>query len=463
MDHQSPTGVGRSVNHKASVQSIGLDISSTDKGSTPCYTGNIEAGGGQKIAQGANPADEQDMTGNPAAFKLSPPGQFDVSKPYMINGQLVYPIPAGFRPPPNTPIMPIDMLGKHNLSHPWISQPVMASVNPTSMQFQRNTPECQPPNLIGGQYGPLSVSSFNPAIIPNEIQSLPQLFSNMSMPTTAPLLGLSASVLLSPIMLIQQIQALQQQLKHLGNQLQNNAHQIDINHVAQQQSFVQGQLATLQCCLNAQLLQAGVAIQGPSSWNAGLGLMGLEDPTTHNNWDLDDASTMTANKSMASLTNEYVAQDVYMPPNSESAAKQGVSSIVCTNSSGSPALSGSASGTRLTLAAALAPEFQPRSQHAGTKKVFETDKTISANNRPYSCSSTLPRAQIEGIKPSYATAWGPQAQPHQTTSALVTGAKASHTSQTMCGSYGGKNLGARMRGLQIPVLKPKFGDQFGLA
>jgi hypothetical protein len=42
-------------------------------------------------------------------IKLSPPGQFDLTKPFMYNGQLVYPVLPGFQPT-NVSALPISML-----------------------------------------------------------------------------------------------------------------------------------------------------------------------------------------------------------------------------------------------------------------------------------------------------------------------------------------------------------------
>lgn len=52
------------------------------------------------------------------SVKISPPDQFDHSKPFMFNGQMVYPIPAGYQPPPNALPVPMGMIGNPNFHQP---------------------------------------------------------------------------------------------------------------------------------------------------------------------------------------------------------------------------------------------------------------------------------------------------------------------------------------------------------
>ena len=51
----------------------------------------------------------------PQPIRISHPSQFDHSKPFMFNGQLVYPIPPGHLPPSHALPIPASMVGNPNL------------------------------------------------------------------------------------------------------------------------------------------------------------------------------------------------------------------------------------------------------------------------------------------------------------------------------------------------------------
>ncbi|RDW72123.1 hypothetical protein BP5796_08157 [Coleophoma crateriformis] len=68
--------------------------------------------------EAAAPVAEPTRRGESDPVKISHPSQFDQTKPFMYNGHLVYPAPAGFQPPANTQPLPITMLAAPNFLPP---------------------------------------------------------------------------------------------------------------------------------------------------------------------------------------------------------------------------------------------------------------------------------------------------------------------------------------------------------
>jgi hypothetical protein len=190
----------------------------------------------------------------PPPITISPPGQFDLSRPFMYNGQVVYPMPPGFIPPTGS-LLPISMIG-----------------NPrAAMQAAEATEGFQPIPLPA----PLGIFNRMPTQVPafeapafqsynanqqnvthqplGNISNTPSYFSDHQLSGMLPVEPVTSQMPMVTVQAMQsQLNGLRNHLKHLDNQLINNRHQIDEGHVISQHKFVKSQIDALEARLQPQ-------------------------------------------------------------------------------------------------------------------------------------------------------------------------------------------------------------------
>lgn len=173
----------------------------------------------------------------PQTIKISPPSQFDQSKPFIFNGQVVYPVSQGFQPPPTAIPVGLTMLGNPG----FLPQAQL----PNGSGFLPAFPGAMPaPVMFPGQPIPMM---------------MPNLISAEHMPPMIPYLPMRGMPLQSDA-LKGQIQQLRNQVKFCDHQLANNKHQIDEHFMETQKAIFSGQIKNLQLILDFQLAQeTGVA------------------------------------------------------------------------------------------------------------------------------------------------------------------------------------------------------------
>lgn len=265
----------------------------------------------------------------PQPIKISPPSQFDQTKPFMYNGQLVYPVPQGCQPPANAMPVPITMLGNPNFMQGqagappgFFPQPLpvpmahmpMPNVQfmfPSAHQFQMQAPQplAYPPQFMGH---------------PN-MMSVSELTKN-------------------------QLNDLNHLLKNIDHQLNNNKHQIDEGHMLRQRAHVELQIDTMQSILRGQLsneMNVHAGARGESSSENS-----EQNPSTPAQNQVVLASASRAHQP-AAMVSSIKTTNIESPnkPKIQTAAK----STVPVSRAASNSIS------RLSAAAAMAPPFQPRS------------------------------------------------------------------------------------------------------
>jgi hypothetical protein len=316
-------------------------------------------------------SNEGDATATQGQVKISPPSQFDVFRPFFMNGQPFYPASLGLQVPTNLPILPFNMLGNLNASY----QPLLPPYGMT-----QSAPSQLPAGNFGypqhltpdghqmGQHMPLmQPSGFPPPLVVPQLHApVGQPFGAVPMMPIASLPDEPVAMHAQVIAMVNQIQALQQQLRHLENQLQNNKHQIDEQHVIHQQIHVQNQIRALQASLNAQIFQHALLPPekyGSSVWNIGVGTMGVSlAPITNTGVvpgkvDAPETSPVSISDHRASAHDQTVLEDIEI-------AKFQVPLVGDSQGGQSSARPVQTTRKRLSAAAALAPEFQPRSQRS---------------------------------------------------------------------------------------------------
>jgi len=316
-------------------------------------------------------SNEGDATGVRGHIKISPPNQFDVFRPFFINGQPFYPAPSGIQVPTNLPIPPpFNMLGNLNpscqslLSPYGIAQSVPLQLPAGNFGYPQQL-------TLGGQQVNQQIPLMQTSDFPPPFM-VPQLHAPVGQPFgTVPMMPVTSladePVAMHPqvITMVNQIQALQQQLRHLENQLQNNRHQIDEQHVIHQKNHVQNQIKAFQSSLNAQAFQYALLPlepYGPSVWNIGVGTMGVPlAPITNTGVG---ASRANAPETRPVCTNDYQTgdHDKSVLGNTEAAKKVQVALVGDSQDSQPSSRQVQPTRKRLSAAAAMAPEFQPRSQ-----------------------------------------------------------------------------------------------------
>ena len=332
-------------------------------------------------------------------IKVSPPSQFDHSRPFMFNGQVVYPAPAGFQPPHSMPF-PVTVLGDPNMPHQG-----QGSFLPRPYPMPFPVPFMIPPGPVGHL----------PMMLPNNLQHL-----EGGVPM-APYMPQPAPTMLSLSELTKfQIQGFRNQLKHIDDQLANNRHMVDAPFLQHQRNELMAFVEKMEAMLQTQLSQEGGRSSGaflndkPEKENAasnsgngseifakGQNSRGpeLSKPTT-------SQSSATSNgelKKTGSVQLTQVTTPVaflHVPTSEQSATQTKSENIKDIPASTDPSVdlkplirSEPATKSRLTVAAAKAPPFQPRAhtlaQRSGSDLVSDSatptsNDSVTVSNKPQS-------------------------------------------------------------------------------
>jgi hypothetical protein len=294
------------------------------------------------VSENNSLTDESDITAIHGQVKISPPSQFDLSRPFFMNGQPFYPATPNLYGPANFSVLPFNMLGNPNSSYQSFVTPhgipPPATLQLPAGSFYLPTQMTLDGRYVGQQGPSVHMPGLTSSMTAQHLRApVAQPFSTVTMFPPTLLHEEPAAMLPQAVMPGHQIQALQQQLKHCENQLQNNKHQIDEQHVRYQQSQVQNQIRTLQSRLNPQGFQPTLLSQEhyePSMWNLGVGSMGAALAPF----------TVSGGTEKGEATGDQI------------------SSIGGSNEKIAPVRPVLPSHKRLSAAAAMAPEFQPRSQ-----------------------------------------------------------------------------------------------------
>ncbi len=317
----------------------------------------------------------------PQPIKISPPSQFDQSKPFVYNGQLVYPVPQGFQPPASAISalpMAVPMLGNPG----FLPQPQLS--NPTG--------------FLPAQFpAPLTPIS-NPFMFPAG-QQLPVMMPNFMQPenkaTMLPCLPMRGMALPAEV-LATHLQFLRNQVKICDHQLANNKHQIDEVMMQNQRTVMISQIGNLEMMLNVQTVQGGLSSNGVSTdyKSYGLGTSAGQTVEIPSQTSLGFIEKPFADHTAKNTSMESTKADTSLSLKTEPVTK-----------------------SRLSLTAALAPPFQPRSQAlilaSQAQQAFENDEFGAADDR----DDFETQAQIEARLLSKATSDWETAGPSTTTTA----------------------------------------------
>lgn len=272
----------------------------------------------------------------PQQIKISPPTQFDQTKPFMINGQVVYPYP-----PPNA--VPVNMIGNPNFAPPHFPMPWTSFPTPMALPPGHQFPMIMPA-------GP-----FHPENIPN-------------MASLCPVTGST--------FMKSQIQSLQNNANYIRSQIANTQQPMEVMHLQNQHGIVLAQLRQMESMLEVQLAQENAAKPGKPS-----GEGTLSDTHTHHVSQREKSPAVVS-------SSQYVAQLAKKPTlrsaMEDSAKQQDPPTTevpaVHINEMKPSTRSGSTSKSRLSAAAAKAPPFQPRAQLAATQAPrFQQDVTLASS------------------------------------------------------------------------------------
>ncbi|PBP20752.1 hypothetical protein BUE80_DR008283 [Diplocarpon rosae] len=238
-------------------------------------------------------------------IKISPPTQFDQTKPFLYNGQIVYPVPQGFQPPPPSATLPVTMLGNPGFFPP-------AGYLPA--QF---------PSQFGGA----------PMIFPNGQQHAMMTMPNaiQSAENSAPALMQMPGVIAPGEFMQSQIQVMRGHLKQVENQMANNKHQIDEAVMEHQRSILLAQINNLESLLRLHHDQEGAVAH--HARGAG--------KTSGSNEEQKPARTGSHGSYQRSDT---------------------VGKVAVSGDEKDQTRVGPQSKSKLSIAAAMAPPFQPRSK-----------------------------------------------------------------------------------------------------
>jgi hypothetical protein len=329
----------------------------------------------------------------------------------MYNGQLVYPVPPGFRVPQNVPMVP-NMLGNPHMTHP-LSTTLPNTVFPAHLQAPPgNTINPLAMGLAGPQSPLPNVSSFAPMILPVQ----PQLVGQPS--SVIPLMH-PQSLLTPAIIAAHQIQVLQQQIRSLDVQLLNNKHQINEQHVALQRDSIQNQIFTLQSILNASIGPVNQDTVPPATnYEAGIPGAHAIPSTTSGAWNAPGANHSFENRLPVQADSQFTSYLASTAESEEPIKMEQATTVARTSFTESPVQYEPLTRKRLTAAAAMAPPFQPRTQQPIQRKLTE-EKVKSASkelgyNPEQLSNPDETNAQIEARLLSKSSNWAPL--PHQSSS-----------------------------------------------
>lgn len=256
--------------------------------------------------------------------KLSPPTQFDHSKPFtLVNGQVLHSAPAGLQLPPYMPPF-APMVPYGAMPHPAFNVPHVNAgfgLMPGGSGQVQELPQ-------GGPFTahPALNTPMLPYGIPPPGMALPPF--PVLPPPFHPL-----TLLGQPLPLQNQIQLAEQHIRYLKNQLENNQHQIDVQYTAAQLRAAEHQLFIMQSILHQPQPPDVTVPYDPAFpvWRNSMGITAA--PFMQNIYPVGDPATVQNHvKDYPISANTSMAQTVTPKPSVQ----------------------------KLSAAAALAPPFKPR-------------------------------------------------------------------------------------------------------
>ncbi|KAK0120077.1 hypothetical protein ONS95_011490 [Cadophora gregata] len=245
----------------------------------------------------------------PQQIKISPPAQFDQTKPFTYNGQIVYPVPYGHQPPPNAIPLPMGMLGNPNFFPQVAPQP--PGLMPSALPFQFAN---QPNPVI---FAPAQQSGM--LAMPNGVQGSEPFMPYMPVP----------GLLLPSDYMKSQLQVLQAHLHQIDTILGSDKNRVDKAVLEQQRTSLHSQIDHMEELLQVNCSRGGTATGVVRRSDNKSGGSHEEHKSTRSVSESLRADTAT--KTDAKYDNSASHQDL-------------------------------PSKSKLTIAAAMAPPFQPRSR-----------------------------------------------------------------------------------------------------
>lgn len=331
--------------------------------------------------------------------KFSPPDNFDPNRPFLINGQIVVPLPKDFKFQSGMPVVPLSMIGNAGQQQvPYQQQQqMMGAFHSTAPAFA--APQNRNQHLMPGMVGPPAYSYQAPRQFPVGSQVSDISGSRLQHHKSTPAMGNTAYRMdrLSPKALNQQMKSLQEEIENIDHQLTYNKHQTDENHQNRKRQYILQQIAQIKEDLAAfgfaPILQqprtsvqdrrgAAVAVKALDLVNPSDGHDSLAEPediygsySTRLNPQV--ALRETAFESISRSATSTAASALHT-----SGTTPGILAAPVTIDS-KPA---SLSKKRLSSSAAKAPEFKPRSQLAAEsvnkKPVVIADDSLTIFKTP---------------------------------------------------------------------------------
>lgn len=267
--------------------------------------------------------------------RISPPGQFDPTRPYFVNGQWMVPLGAQTYPYGLQPLVPHPGLTNHyggGAAMPQGPVPAQTNAYPNQEAQSTQTNRTQPPTPINAPVHP-PISSIRPSQITKS-----------------------------------HIESLKNNLKRVEDQLQYNIHQIDVKHMEGLAKEIRASIKALQEALPKQLefedLHYPKAEKQESKPNGEL----FNPPVSHDTSRKEHVSQGRKNEAAA-----RVPTNAAKGPRSVFSTGSGVPRSGSTDSEPLRRCSG------LPRTAATAPPFQPYNNHATSKHTASSGDDSAAS------------------------------------------------------------------------------------
>lgn len=194
--------------------------------------------------------------------KISPPDQFDFTRPFVYNGQWVLPSPMAYPQPIHAPYMPMNWMGTPGMPQ----APLPGGMLPTGPAGVGGMP-----NHVGFQMPAMTL----PQAMTAQAQSaMPQPYPTAQQPPVPPVSSIRASEITR-----KQLDCLRSALKYYEDQLQYNRHQIDEKHIEHQANTVRVHIEQFERTLKSQLAAEEVMYPKGEKNNEGSGSNGSRGGT----------------------------------------------------------------------------------------------------------------------------------------------------------------------------------------
>lgn len=281
--------------------------------------------------------------------QLSPATQFDRSKPFVFQGQVVYPVTQGYQAPVSAMPIPLTMIGNGSIPLP-LPAPTQGFFNPQMSVTGMHNPLVHPPGFA--MISPYAQHNLN----------------------HAPAFQTLSSVNCASEFTKAHLRELDGLLRTIDLQLENNKHQIGNPLVLKQRSIIVSQVKAVENMLSDQLTRESNVVAA----NDGVDVAKIEehkssfhsvDPTSG---DTTGTTFLTPQLSKSGRHTPDTASQQFN--HRQGVTLTGTEVVQSVSSSGQEQFrSVSQSNSRLSAAAAMAPPFQPRS----FKAVLSTQSSVN--------------------------------------------------------------------------------------